>query len=77
MRVCCHITPKEDHDMNDDQIYLPDTAYCRLVRQLEKLIASGPELHGTDAQTEIATALGETGNIWPQSVLCGAEFGSV
>jgi hypothetical protein len=33
------------------------------------LIANGPELHGTDADTEIVSALGEIGNIWPASVM--------
>jgi hypothetical protein len=55
--------------MNDDQTYLPTATYYRLVRQLEKLITNGPEMHGTDAQTEVATALGENAGIWPAGVL--------
>lgn len=46
-------------------IYLNDTTYASLRAELVRLIQDQPH----DPDTAIVTALGETGGVWPQSVM--------
>lgn len=54
---------------NTKEVYLPDHIYRALKAKLEKLVSEPFEECGTDPETEIVSALGEIGNIWPVSVL--------
>ncbi|NVO55088.1 hypothetical protein HW561_04695 [Rhodobacteraceae bacterium B1Z28] len=58
---------------NNQETYLPDHVYHALKAKLEKLVSEPFEECGTDPETEIVTALGEIGNIWPLSVLDEAQ----
>lgn len=58
---------------NTQEIYLPDHIYHALKAKLEKLVSEPFEECGTDPETEIVTALGEIGKIWPVSVLDEAQ----
>lgn len=49
--------------------YLPDTAYHALKNALAHMVAQPFDAEGTDAQTEVVRILGETGGIWPVSVM--------
>ncbi|WP_377191022.1 hypothetical protein [Ruegeria meonggei] len=59
---------------NTQEIYLPDHIYHALKAKLEKLVSEPFEECGTDPETEVVTALGEIGNIWPVSVLSDAQI---
>lgn len=50
-------------------IYLPDQIYDALKTKLVAMVANNFDHCGTDAETEVVTALGEIGNIWPEFVL--------
>lgn len=50
-------------------IYLPDHVYAALKERLTQLVEQSDDLHGTDAATEVVTALGEIGGVWPEYVL--------
>ncbi len=53
------------------EIYLPNATYDRLKAKLAQLIAQ-PDTEiapGLDPDSAVVTALGEIGNIWPESVL--------
>ena len=55
-------------------IYLPDEVYQALKAKLAQMVAEPFEKGGTDPETEVVTALGEIGNIWPASVQDDAEI---
>ena len=79
MRVCAHqITNKRNSFVqapnNPQEIYLPDHIYHALKAKLQTLVAQPFEECGTDPETEIVTALGEIGNIWPVSVLDNVQI---
>lgn len=51
------------------EIYLDNETFHALKDRLVKLVAEPFELEGTFPATEVVTALGEIGNIWPESVM--------
>lgn len=53
----------------DKSIYLPDVSYNQLKEKLVHLVGDRFEGGGTDAATEVVTALGEIADIWPASIL--------
>lgn len=63
---------EEQISMQIAEHYLPDETYEALVKALtDKMdFRDNPAVC---ARTEVVTALGEVGNIWPASVLDGAE----
>lgn len=54
-------------------IYLPDDVYHALKDKLAQMVAEPFERFCSDPDTEVVTALGEIGDIWPQSVVDDAE----
>jgi hypothetical protein len=56
--------------LQDKSVYLPDGTYNQLKERLVHLIGDRFESEGTDAETEVVTALGEIADIWPEFVLC-------
>lgn len=49
--------------------YLPDAVFDALVAKLVHLVQEPFEVAGTDARTEVVSALGELGGVWPEAVL--------
>lgn len=49
--------------------FLPDAVFDALVAKLARLVQEPFEVAGTDARTEVVTALGEVGGVWPEAVL--------
>lgn len=49
-------------------IYIPDHIYTALKAKLTQMVAEPFERYGTDPETEVVSALGEIGNIWPEFI---------
>jgi len=59
--------------IEEQSIYIPDHIYDALKTKLTQMVAEPFEKYGTDPETEVVSALGEIGNIWPEFVLDDAE----
>lgn len=53
--------------------YLSNDVYQKLKTTLAKLAAEPFDREGTDPETEVVTALGEIGGVWPEFVKDGFE----
>ena len=59
--------------MKDTGYYPQDHVYHALKERLVKMIVEPFDMEGTDAETEVVTALGEIADMWPVSVKDDSE----